>query len=116
MHIDFLLLNFIKYSLPNSSQIDNILLRPLMLGLSNVTSSAYPKLPIYLPWIWHPIPDFFNLNPCPADIFYNLHLCAGFFPRSTNKLVINQSSMDQFIPNKVFYNFNNVYYQFQYNR
>ena len=32
------------------------------------------------------------------------------------KNVINQSLMDQFIPNKVYYNFNNVYYKFQYNR
>ena len=43
-----------------------------MLGLSNVTSSAYPKLPIYLPWIWHPIPDFFNLNKSRSMYIVNI--------------------------------------------
>ena len=54
--------------------------------------------------------------------FYNLHLCAGFFlcPPTNwltfTKSVINQSLMDLFISNKVYYNVNNVYYQLQYNR
>ena len=48
MHIDFLLLHFIKYYLPNSSQIDNILLKPLMLVLRNVTLSAYHEFPMYM--------------------------------------------------------------------